>query len=157
VEQSPRSSIRVFDRTDPSVSAELGDAIDAFNMAAVDLYDARDVFAQVRDGDGALVAGVDGWTWGGTCWIEHLWVREADRRDGIGGRLLGAVEREARSRGCGQIGLRTHSFQAPAFYRRHGFEVTGEMPGYPAGHSYLLMRKLLATAPMNGLAAEPPT
>ena len=27
----------MFDRTDPSVSAELADAIDGFNMAAVDL------------------------------------------------------------------------------------------------------------------------
>src|SRR6478735_5641393 len=118
--------IRVRDRTDPSVTAELERRIGAFNIAAVGLDDARDVFAVVRDEQGALVAGVDGWTWGGTCWIEHLWVREADRRHGIGGRLLAAVEREARSRGCGQIGLSTHSFQGPAFYRRHGFEVTGE-------------------------------
>jgi len=157
VEHSSETGIQVFDRTDPSVSAELANAIDGFNMAAVELHDARDLFAQVRDGGGALVAGVDGWTWGGTCWIEHLWVREADRRHGIGGRLLAAVEREARSRGCGQIGLSTHSFQGPAFYRRHGFEVTGEMPGYPAGHSYLLMRKLLATAPAAGIEAKLPT
>ena len=135
--------IRVLDRTDPSVAAELARRIDAFNMAAVGLHDARDLFAAVQDERGALVGGVDGWTWGGTCWIEHLWVREDDRRNGVGGRLLDVVEAEARRRGCGQIGLSTHSFRAPAFYRRHGFEVTGEMPGYPDGHSYLLMRKLL--------------
>ena len=37
----------------------------------------------------------------------------------------------------------THSFHGPAFYRQYGFEAIGEMPGYPAGHSYVLMRKLL--------------
>ena len=48
-----------------------------------------------------------------------------------------------RARGGTQVGLTTHSFQAPDFYRRHGFTVAGEIPGYPAGHSYFLMRLAL--------------
>jgi GNAT superfamily N-acetyltransferase len=135
--------MEVLDRTDPSVAAQLGEEIDAFNMAATGSYDGRELFAQVRDKGGALVAGVDGWTWGGTCWIEHLWVRSDHRRRRIASRLLSAIEAEARGRGCNQIGLDTHSFQGPAFYRRHGFEVIGEMPNYPAGFSFFLMRKLL--------------
>jgi GNAT superfamily N-acetyltransferase len=135
--------IRVIPRTDDSVAAELGRQIGRFNIAITGVDDARDVFAVVRDERGELVAGVDGWTWGATCWVEHLWVRDTHRRQGIGSGLLEAVEREARQRGCDQIGLSTHSFHGPAFYGRHGFEVTGELTGYPAGHSYLLMRKVL--------------
>jgi GNAT superfamily N-acetyltransferase len=139
----PPTPVQVTDRTDPSVAARLGQEIDAFNMAATGLDDGRDLFALVRDEGGALVAGVDGWTWGGTCWIEHLWVRTDKRGRGIASGLLSAVEAEARRRGCRQMGLDTHSFHGPAFYRRHGFEVIGEMPDYPAGFSFFLMRKLL--------------
>jgi ribosomal protein S18 acetylase RimI-like enzyme len=141
--EQPRGSIRVVDRTDAAVATQLGQEISAFNMRAVDIHDGRELFAAVRDERGALVAGVDGWTWGATGWIEHLWVRSEDRRRGLGSALLCAVEQEARDRGCAQLGLCTHSFQAPLFYRRHGFEVTGEIPGYPVGHSYFLMRKIL--------------
>ena len=45
--------------------------------------------------------------------------------------------------GVRQIALDTHSFHGPAFYRRHGFVANAEMAGYPTGHSYVLMRKLL--------------
>jgi ribosomal protein S18 acetylase RimI-like enzyme len=72
-----------------------------------------------------------------------FWVRSENRRRGLGGALLAAAEREARERDCMQLGLCTHSFQAPAFYRRHGFDVTGELPDYPTGHSFFLMRKVL--------------
>jgi len=139
----PPGRIRVTHRADAAVVAQLGREIGAFNMAEVGVYDGRDLFAVVRDERGALVAGVDGWTWGATGWIEHLWVRGEDRRRGLGSMLLDAIEREARDRRCEQLALTTHSFQAPEFYRRHGFEVTGELPGYPTGHSYLLMRKVL--------------
>ena len=136
----------VADRPDADLVARLGEEITAFNFARTGIHDARELFAAVHE-HGELVAGVYGWTWGRTCWIERLWVAEGHRRQGVGSTLLNAVEREARERGCAQIGLTTHSFQAPDFYRRFGFERVGEIGDYPEGHAYFLMRRRLAEMP----------
>jgi GNAT superfamily N-acetyltransferase len=136
-------AVQVVDRPDEDIVARLRDEITAFNFAAIDIHDGRELFAAIHDEGDELSASVYGWTWGGTCWIELLWVRERDRRRGTGSALLEAVEDEALRRGCTQVALATHSFQGPAFYGRHGFDVTGEVPDYPNGHSYYLMRKAL--------------
>ena len=132
--------VRRSDTWDPAVVTQLEHEINQFNFATTGDWDGREFLADLHDDDGTLIAGVSGWTWGGTGWIDRLWVREDHREHGLGTRLLGIAAEIATGRHCRQLALSTHSFQAPAFYSRHGFEVVGEIPDYPAGHSYFLMR-----------------
>lgn len=120
----------------------LEDRIYEFNAAATGIDDGQWLAFFVRDSV-RIVAGLCGNTWGGTCEIRQFWVDEAQRRRGLGTKLLQAAEREARRRACTQIVLMTFSFQAPAFYARHGFEVLATIEDHPRGSRNLLMRKHL--------------
>jgi hypothetical protein len=68
-------------------------------------------------------------------------VREEQRRAGVGNRLLAAAENEMRRRGCGQVAVSTHSFQAPGFYARFGYRECGRTPDYPRGHDQIHLVK----------------
>jgi GNAT superfamily N-acetyltransferase len=121
----------------------LDDRIYEFNVQATGISDGKYLALFLREDDGTTVGGLFGWTWGETCYVRDLYIPAHLRNKGHGSSLMRTVEAEARARGCGQIVLTTHSFQAPDFYRRLGFEITGRVDGYPRGHQYLTMVKRL--------------
>jgi ribosomal protein S18 acetylase RimI-like enzyme len=124
---------------------QLEEQINQFNFRTTGFHDGRSLASFLRDADGALRAGVAGHTWGGCCEIRFLWVRESERRSGLGSTLLRAAEHEARARGCDRVVLSTHSFQAPDFYRRHGYAELGRADGYPRGHAQIYLCKRLCS------------
>ena len=113
------------------------------NVARTGIADGEELAIFLRDDEGAIRAGLYGWTWSGWLEVRTLWVREAERGQGLGSRLLAAAEEEGRRRGAHTAILETHSFQAPTFYQTRGYTVYAELEGYPTGHSKLFLRKRL--------------
>jgi len=121
----------------------LEDRLYEFNSGTTGIGDGRLLAVFVRDEDGGLIAGATGHTWGEACELRQVWVSPALRGHGVGRRLMAEAEAEAVRRGARQVVLTTHSFQAPEFYRKLGFEVIAEIPDVPRGHSHLTLRKWL--------------
>jgi ribosomal protein S18 acetylase RimI-like enzyme len=139
------SERRRFEIAEPS-SAEvafLEDRLYEFNASATGIDDGRTLGVFLRDDSEQMVAAAAGHTWGETCELRQVWVTSSARGSGVGRRLMAEVEAEAVRRGCRQLVLTTHSFQAPEFYRKLGFEVVSELLDYPRGHSQLVLRKRL--------------
>ncbi len=127
-----------------ALDAFLDDRLYEFNMAATGLRDGRAFAATVTEQSDDIVAAINGHTWGGCCYVAHLWVHESRRGRGIGRDLLQAAEHEALRRGCVQMLLATHSFQAPAFYERLGYVRRATVPDYPRGHAQHVYVKQLS-------------
>ncbi|MFF4353211.1 GNAT family N-acetyltransferase [Streptomyces sp. NPDC001530] len=96
------------------------------------------------DSTDTLAGGLVGHTW--TTWLHvtYLWVDTPHRGTGLGSRLLAAAEHlAATERGCRNSRLETWDFQAPAFYKKQGYEVVCVIPDYPPGVTeYTLTKRL---------------
>lgn len=131
-------------RDQPQAIQFLEDRIYEHNSAAINRNDGHLFSIVIKDGDQNIVAGVAGWTWAAACEITNLWVSDHERKKGMGKKLLGAAEEEARKRGCEQILVRSYSFQAPHFYQKNGFKIEHIVDGFPEGHQYYFLLKQLS-------------
>lgn len=55
--------------------------------------------------------------------IEDLIVGKGSRREGVGSKLVAAVENTFKGKGYEKIALTTFGFQAPEFYKKLGYEL----------------------------------
>jgi GNAT superfamily N-acetyltransferase len=121
----------------------IGRGISAFNRQQAGDDDFQRLCFVLCAPDQEIMGGVLGevyWEW---LHIDLLWVSDDLRGRGHGGRLLMQIEEEARQRGAKQVYLDTFSFQAPAFYERHGYQVFGALEDFPPGHQRYFMTKQL--------------
>jgi GNAT superfamily N-acetyltransferase len=129
------------------LESELVDRIYDFNVDATGYADGRLIGGAIRNDAGDLIAGYSGHTWGGCCVITHLWVAQSFRGRGLGRQLLESAETEALRRNCRHAIVSTHSFQAPGFYERMGFDPVATVADWPAGHSAAIYRRILPRTP----------
>jgi len=130
-----------------ALSGAAEDLIYEFNVAATGIRDGEGLALTMRDDGGRLLAAAIGHTWGGTCELKTVWVDEPLRRRGIGRALLARAIAEAEARGCSQLLLATHSFQAPHFYEKLGFRELFRLNDYPRGHAEIWLLRDLTPRP----------
>ena len=90
-----------------------------------------------------ILGGVIGATYWDWLYIDLIWLKEECRGQGYGHHLLSLAENEARKRNAKNAYLDTFSFQAPDFYKKHGYEVFGELTNFPTGHNRYFFTKHL--------------
>ncbi len=108
------------------VSAEEGDEIDrqhaAYEARHGVVCDYRTFIMTLRNEAGLLVAALRGYSAYAEIYVDDLWVDEKHRRQGLGSKLLAALEEQFRDCGYNNINLVTSCFQAAPFYEKCGFE-----------------------------------
>lgn len=121
----------------------IGHGLHYFNEAQVGDNKFQRLCYVVRAKDQTILGGIFCATYWDWLYIDLLWLPDELRGRGYGHRLLTLAEEEARRRGAKNAYLDTFSFQAPEFYKQHGYRVFGELPEFPAGHRRYFFTKEL--------------
>ncbi|HEX2483825.1 MAG TPA: GNAT family N-acetyltransferase [Myxococcota bacterium] len=135
---------------DPSDVEALGEGLTQHALPTTGRPGFRPLAVFARDAAGTLVGGAYGqvnWNW---LSVSLLWVAPDRRGDGLGSRLLSAIEEAAYERGCSHAHLDTFSYQARPFYERHGYTSFATLEEYPPGQQRHFLRKALAPRAARG-------
>ncbi|WP_421914107.1 GNAT family N-acetyltransferase [Mesorhizobium sp.] len=128
----------------PEELAFLGERLTAFNDSDVGASERKALAVFVRDDDGAVVAGISGYTAWGWLYVQWLWVDERLRGQHMAGGMLDAAEQEAAARGCKNAWIDTFSPKAAKVYERQGYRPFGTLADFPVGRNRVFLQKKLA-------------
>jgi ribosomal protein S18 acetylase RimI-like enzyme len=131
------------DNPEESAWGIIGGGVASYNKQQVGDNKFQRLCFVLQGPDQTIVGGMIGeiyWEW---LYLDLLWVKDELRGRGYGHRLLTLAEKEARQRGARNVYLDTFSFQAPDFYKGHGYQVFGELSNFPPGHQRFFLTKQL--------------
>ncbi|MGN8632241.1 GNAT family N-acetyltransferase [Blautia sp. HCP3S3_G3] len=123
--------IKITDNVTDKDIDEIYQQLKKFNLSKMEPSEEIPLGVFMNDDNGVKKAGLTGETFGNWLCIKYLWVSEDLRGRGIGSQLLQAAESEAMKRGAKYVFVDTFSFQAPEFYRKHGYEEVFQLYEYP--------------------------
>jgi GNAT superfamily N-acetyltransferase len=135
--------IIAIEKPDDSVWDIVGWGLHNYNVRLAGDPQSQQLCFILRTSNQVIVGGLIGKTYWNWFYIDLLFVQEELRGCGYGHRLLEMAENEARQRGAKNVYLDTFSFQAPDFYRQHGYQVFGELNDFPPGHHRYFLTKQL--------------
>ena len=124
-------------------SKELANLIKSYNKSKREPSVSEPLNIYLEDYQGNLIAGMVAETFGNWLEIEYLYVSEKLRGQGLGSEILKRAENEARKRNCKYSFVDTYKFQAPDFYKKHGYKEVFVLKEYPyIGERYYYTKEL---------------
>jgi GNAT superfamily N-acetyltransferase len=125
-------------------SGEIGRRLRHFNYGVVGVYpEVQPIRLNARGSDDQVVGGIRAVVAFYWLRVEVLFVDDSVRGTGIGSALLVEAERLARELGAKNAAIETFEWQAPGFYKKHGYVEAARMDGYVNGYYLAIMRKAL--------------
>jgi len=115
----------------------------AYNQSKAGPSNYEPLVVVLRDESDQVRGGAWGYTAYGWLFVQLLVVPEEARGSGLGTRLMALAESTALQRGCHDVWLDTHEFQAKGFYEKLGYEQFGQLPNYPPPFSRFFFKKHL--------------
>ncbi|WP_333677362.1 GNAT family N-acetyltransferase [Dyella sp.] len=123
----------------------ISEGLDQFNIDTSGIADRRPLAVLIKDPHtNKTIGGVTGRTSLGLLFLDVFFLPQALRGSGLGSRILQLAEEEGKRRGCRAAVLYTISFQAPDFYKKHGWREFGAIPCDPPGTARIFFCKELA-------------
>ena len=135
--------LTLAEKRDPQAEAVVTGGLADYNRETFGRVDTCTLDVLVRDDDGEIVGGLLGRSSLGLFFLDLFYLPPKLRRGGLGSRMIALAEDEARRRGCTSAFVCTVTFQAPAFYERHGYRRFGEIACPPDGATRIFLTKAL--------------
>jgi len=135
--------LEITDRIDKQDEDTIYQGLLEFNLACLEDKEPKELGLYIRNAAGQVVAGLIGGTHGLWLTVKYLWISDDLRKQGIGSHILSKAEETAKQRGCKYTFLDSFSFQAPEFYKKHGYKEVFILENYPiTGKRYYFIKIL---------------
>jgi GNAT superfamily N-acetyltransferase len=137
-------SFEICENADAEQLLPIEEGLNDFNDLMTGISDRKPLSVLLKSTKtGEVLGGMQGRSSLGLLFIDLFYLPPELRRMGLGTDILNRFEDEGRRRGCTAAFLYTISFQAPDFYKKHGWEEFGRIDCAPEGTSRIFMKKFL--------------